>query len=45
MLINAQNTSKTSTSRKQTPMSLLDQISCLVSINRHWAGSAWATQG
>lgn len=45
MLINAQNTSKTSTSRKQTQMSLLDQISCFVSINRHWAGSVWATQG
>lgn len=39
MLINAQNTPKCSTSRKQTQMSLLDQISCLVSINRHWAVS------
>lgn len=39
MVINAQNTSKTIISRKQTPMSLSDQISCLVSINRHWAGS------
>ena len=29
MLVNAQNTSKTSTSRKQTQMSLLDQISVL----------------
>lgn len=36
MLINAQDTSKDSTNRKQTQMPLLDQISCLVSVNHHW---------
>lgn len=37
MLINAQDTSKASSNgRKQTQMSLLGQISCLVPIKHHW---------